>query len=130
LGEARPFLWGVAGARVAAVPFDTRPPGGGGGVWSVHIGGGTCDVSPDFADRADVRYTADAKAWCGVALGLTDPRDLVRSGLMTKDGGDIAMDHYFYQISQPNGGEAGDETASEHSGSPSNTENSSERRTS
>ena len=69
-------------------------------------------------------------AWCGVALGLTDPRDLIRSGLMTKDGGDIAMDHYFYQISRPNGGEAEDRTASSHSSSPLNTQNSSERRTS
>jgi len=128
--ESLPFLLREDLARGVEVTFEIRLTGAGGGVWTVHIGDGICDVSPDFADRADVRYTADAKAWCGVALGLTDPRDLIRSGLMTKDGGDIAMDHYFYQISRPNGGEAEDNTASSHSSSPSSTENSSERRTS
>jgi len=36
--------------------------------------------------------------WCAMALGLADARDLVRRGLVTKDGGPAAMDHYFDQI--------------------------------
>ena len=37
----------------------------------------------------------------GNALGLADARDLVKRGLVTKDGGPAAMDHYFHQISHP-----------------------------
>ena len=33
-----------------------------------------------------------------MALGLADARDLVKRGLLTKDGGPAAMDHYFDQI--------------------------------
>ena len=83
---------------------------------------------PDFADRADVRYTSDAKAWCGVALGLTDARELIKTGIMTKDGSDTAMDHYFYQISQVAGAESKDEQASSQSDSSPKHQNSSERR--
>ena len=57
--------------------------------------------APRFAERADVRYTADAHTWCAVALGLTDPRDAMKQGRLTKDGGKAALDHYFYQPSQP-----------------------------
>ena len=46
----------------------------------------------------DVRDTADAKTWGARALGLADARDLVRSGAMTKEGGDAALDTYFHQI--------------------------------
>ena len=70
----------------------------GGGVWTIRIHEGQCTVQPNFAERADVRYTADAKTWCALALGLADARELVRSGAMTKEGGDDAMDHYFHQI--------------------------------
>ena len=99
--ESLPFLLREERARDADVTFEIRLTGPGGGVWTVHIHDGVCSVVPDFARRADVRYTADAKAWCGVALGLTDARELVKAGLMTKDGADIAMDHYFHQISRP-----------------------------
>ena len=34
-------------------------------------------------------------------LGLVDARDVYKRGLMTKDGGHEAMDHYFHQISLP-----------------------------
>ena len=33
-----------------------------------------------------------------MALGLADARDLVKRGLVKKDGGPAAMDHYFQQI--------------------------------
>ena len=80
------------------VTFEIRLHGTGGGVWSVRVHDGTCTVRPGFAERADVRYTADARVWCGVALGLRDAREAVKSGLMTKEGGREAMDHYFHQI--------------------------------
>jgi hypothetical protein len=64
-------------------------------------------VKPGFAERADVRYTAEARVWCGVALGLVDARDLYKRGLITKDGGRQAMDHYFMQISRPVAGANG-----------------------
>ena len=38
---------------------------------------GLCEVGPGFGSPADVRYTADAKVWCAMALGLADARDLV-----------------------------------------------------
>lgn len=116
--ESLPFLLREERARDADVTFEIRLTGPGGGVWTVHICDGACTVVPDFADRADVRYTADAKAWCGMALGLTDARDLVRAGIMTKDGGDIAMDHYFHQISQPSDSRPGEEQASSPGDSP------------
>jgi hypothetical protein len=67
----------------------------------VRIHDGTCAVREGFAERADVRYTADARFWCGVALGLVDPRDAYKRGLLTKDGGREALDHYFYQLARP-----------------------------
>ena len=97
--------------------FEIRLSGPGGGVWTVRIHDAGCSVVSDFARRADVRYTADAKAWCGMALGLTPGRDLVRAGIMTKDGADIAMDYYFHQITQPREGQPEKESASSQGGS-------------
>jgi len=62
-------------------------------------------VTRGFADVADVRYTAEARVWCGVALGFLDPRDAIKRGLLTKDGGHDALDHYFHQIPRPQPGE-------------------------
>ena len=126
--ESLPFLLREDRARDADVTFEIRLTGPGGGVWTVHICDGTCSVVPDFADRADVRYTADAKAWCGVALGLTDARDLIKAGIMTKDGSDIAMDHYFHQISGVGEREPGKKQASSQGDSSTNHENKSRRR--
>jgi hypothetical protein len=33
-----------------------------------------------------------------VALGLLDARDVFSRGLMSKEGGREAMDHYFHQV--------------------------------
>ena len=98
--ESLPFLLKEEPARNARITFEIRLTGEGGGVWSVRIEDGTCEVKPGFADHADVRYTAEARVWCAMALGLADARDLVRRGLVQKDGGAAAMDHYFYQISR------------------------------
>jgi DNA-binding HxlR family transcriptional regulator len=98
--EALPFLLLEERAKEAKVTFEIRLTGEGGGVWTVAIRDGSCDISNDFADHADVRYTADARIWCAVALGLYDARDAVKNGEMTKDGADHAMDHYFQQLSR------------------------------
>jgi DNA-binding HxlR family transcriptional regulator len=99
--ESLPFLLREDRARDANVTFEIRLTGDGGGVWTVRIVDGHCTVQPDFAERADVRYTADAQVWCGVALGIADARDVVKRGLMTREGSGRAMDHYFHQIYHP-----------------------------
>jgi DNA-binding HxlR family transcriptional regulator len=98
--ESLPFLLRDERAKDAKVTFEIRLTGEGGGVWTVEIRDGHCEIRPDFADHADVRYTADARVWCAVALGLQDARDVVKRGLMTKDGSHHAMDHYFHQLSR------------------------------
>lgn len=99
--ESLPFLLREERAAARHVVFEVRLTGQGGGVWTVRIADGACSVSSGFAERADVRYTADAKAWCAVALGRLDPRDAVRRGLLTKEGGPEALDHYFHQVGRP-----------------------------
>jgi len=103
--ESLPFLLREDAARGAAVAFEIRLSGEGGGVWTVRIADGHCTVTRGFAEAADVRYTAEARVWCGVALGLLDPRDAIKRGLLTKDGGRDALDHYFHQISRPQPGD-------------------------
>jgi DNA-binding HxlR family transcriptional regulator len=98
--ESLPFLLREERAQNVNLTFEIRLTGLGGGVWSVHIENGACTVRSGFADHADVRYTADARVWCGVALGLTNPRQAIEEKLMTKDGGREAMDYYFHQISR------------------------------
>jgi DNA-binding HxlR family transcriptional regulator len=98
--EALPFLLREERAAEAHVTFEIRLTGEGGGVWVVVIDAGHCEVRSGFAEHADVRYTAAADVWCGVALGLVDARDAVKRGLMHKDGSSLAMDHYFYQIAR------------------------------
>jgi DNA-binding HxlR family transcriptional regulator len=99
--EALPFMVREERARDVDLTFEIRLNGAGGGVWSVRVHDGTCIVESGFAERADIRYTADANLWCSVALGLVDAREVYRRGLMTKEGGREAMDHYFHQVSQP-----------------------------
>jgi DNA-binding HxlR family transcriptional regulator len=99
--ESLPFMVREDRARGVDLTFEVRLTGRGGGVWSVRVHDGACSVEPGFAERADVRYTADASVWCGVALGLVDARDVFKRGLMTKEGGRDAMDFYFHQVSTP-----------------------------
>ena len=104
--EALPFVVREDRAQDVDLVFEIRLEGTGGGVWTVHVHDGTCTVSRGFAERADVRYTADARVWCGVALGRIDARDAVKQGLLVKDGGSEAMDFYFHQIARSTGAQA------------------------
>jgi DNA-binding HxlR family transcriptional regulator len=99
--ESLPFLLREERARDADVTFELRLTGEGGGVWTIRIEDGQCRVEPGFASGADVRYTADARIWCGVALGLLDARDVAKRGLLEKEGGREAMDPYFHQLARP-----------------------------
>jgi len=103
--ESLPYLLREDRTAGVDLSFEIRLTGLGGGVWTVTIRNGACQVRPGFADRAQVRYTADARVWCAVALGITDPRQIYRQGLMTKDGGREALDYFFHQIARgaPNG---------------------------
>jgi DNA-binding HxlR family transcriptional regulator len=103
--ESLPFLLREERAAGVDLTFEIRLTGLGGGVWTVHIQNGTCTVREGFAERADVRYTADARVWCGVALGIADARAVHRGGLMSKDGGREALDFYFHQIGRQPGHE-------------------------
>ncbi len=99
--ESLPFLLREERAKEADVVFELRLTGEGGGVWAIHIHDGQCRVEPGFASGADVRYTADARVWCAVALGLLDARDAAKRGLLEKEGGREAMDPYFHQLARP-----------------------------
>lgn len=99
--EALPFMVREERACDVDLTFEIRLKGPGGGVWSVRLHDGLCSVTPGFAERADVRYTADASLWCRIALGLVDAGDAFRRGLLMKEGGRDAMDHYFHQVSTP-----------------------------
>ena len=96
--ESLPLMVREDRARDVDLTFEIRLEGQGGGVWSVRVHDGTCSVSPGFAENADVRYTAEAPVWCGVALGLIGARETFRLGLMTKEGGRAALDHFFHQV--------------------------------
>jgi len=100
--ESLPFLLREDRAMDVDLAFEVRLTGTGGGVWTVRIKDGTCSVRPGFAKRADVRYTADARVWCAVALGLEEAREVYRQGRMTKDGGHQALDYFFHQIHRGN----------------------------
>ena len=54
-------------------------------------------MAEGFAEHAQVRYTADAREWCGLALGMTDDREAVRAGRLTKDGSGGSIAWYFHQ---------------------------------
>ena len=101
--EALPNLLREDRARGAHVVFEIRLSGEGGGVWTVAIEDGVCSVREDFADGADVRYTATARDWCGVALGLIDAKEAVKDGRLHKEGGPQAMDEFFFQVGRAKG---------------------------
>jgi len=99
--ESLPHLLREDRAQGVQVVFEIRLSGEGGGVWAVEIDDGRCDVREGYAYGADVRYTASARDWCAVALGLCDAREAVRSGRLHKEGGPQAMDQFFHQIARP-----------------------------
>ena len=100
--ESLPLMLREDASAEARVTFEVRLTGEGGGAWSVRIEEGSCDVHAGFASHADVRYTADARDWCGLALGLLEARDLFESGALVKEGGPEAMDRYFHQVAMRN----------------------------
>jgi len=99
--EALPNLLREEQSRTAEVVFEIRLSGRGGGVWTVEIKQGRCEIRPEFAEGADVRYTASARDWCAVALGVLDAKEAVKSGRLHKEGGPQAMDEFFHQIARP-----------------------------
>lgn len=99
--ESLPFLLREERAKGVRLVFEVRLTGPGGGAWSVAIDDGACRVTAGFAPRADVRYTAETRVWCAVALGFLDPRDARKRGLLDKEGGREALDHFFHQIARP-----------------------------
>lgn len=98
--ESLPFLLREDRAAGVDLTFEIRLSGLGGGVWTVRLVDGACTVREGFAERADVRYTAEARVWCAVALGIAEAKNVYQQGLMNKDGGREAMDYYFYQIAR------------------------------
>lgn len=99
--EALPNLLREDAARTAKVVFEIRLSGEGGGVWTIEIVEGRCELRAEFAEGADVRYTATARDWCAVALGALDAKEAVKSGRLHKEGGPQAMDEFFHQIARP-----------------------------
>jgi len=95
--EALPFMVREERARGIKCTYELRLTGSGGGVWTVAIQDGSCHVREGFADHADVRYTADAREWCRLALGRMDDRQAFQSGRLKKDGEGRSMAHYFHQ---------------------------------
>ena len=95
--ESLPFMLNEERARGVHIVYEVRLTGKGGGVWTVEIDDGDCRVAEGFAERADVRYTADAHEWCLLAIGVSDDREAVRKGNLTKDGSGGSIAWYFYQ---------------------------------
>ena len=106
--ESLPILLREDRARGEHVVFEIRLTGDGGGVWTVEIKDGRCEVRADFAAGADVRYTATARDWCATALGILDAKDAVKRGLLHKEGGPQAIDQFFYMIARPDEPRIGD----------------------
>ncbi len=107
--EALPFLLRRERARGVEITYELRLTGRGGGVWTVRIEDGNCSVREGFADRADVRYTADARDWTLLALGLMDDREAVQAGRLNKDGQGGSIAWYFHQPQQPGRAERGED---------------------
>jgi len=122
--DALPFMVREDRASEVDLKFEIRLTGTGGGVWTVHVKDGACSVHTGFTDRADVRYTADARDWCSLALGLADAGDFYRRGLIAKEGGREAMDHYFHQVSQSDSGKHAMDAESQGSKTSANTQRS------
>ena len=99
--ESLPFLLRDDRARDVQITYELRLTGKGGGVWTVEIDDGQCSVREGYALRADVRYTADARDWTLLALGLTDDRAAVTEGRLTKDGQGGSIAWYFHQPYTP-----------------------------
>jgi DNA-binding HxlR family transcriptional regulator len=103
--ESLPFMLREERTRGVHITYELRLTGKGGGVWTVEIDDGECRVDEGFAEHAQVRYTADARDWCLLALGMTDDREAVQGGRLIKDGQGGSIAWYFYQPARPEPGE-------------------------
>ena len=99
--DSLPILLREDRARGEHVVFEIRLTGEGGGVFTIEIKDGRCEVRPEFAEGADVRYTATARDWCATALGILDAKEAVKQGLLHKEGGPQAIDEFFHMIARP-----------------------------
>jgi hypothetical protein len=99
--EALPFLLYEERAKEISITYEIRLTGKGGGVGTVGIDDGACWGREGFAERAEVRYTADARDWCAVAIGLMDDREAFRTGRLIKDGIGGSIAWYFHQVGRP-----------------------------
>jgi len=108
VAEALPFMLREDRAQGVHITYEIRLTGKGGGVWTVRIENGECSVEEGFADHADVRYTADARDWTLLALGLMDDRKAHEQGRLIKDGSGGSMAWYFYQPAEPRQPHEGD----------------------
>ena len=99
--EGLPFMLNQARAAEVKCTYELRLTGEGGGVWTISIQDGTCRVREGFADHADVRYTADARDWCLLALGRMNDREAFQSGRLKKDGEGRSLAWYFHQPPAP-----------------------------
>ena len=106
--EALPFLLREDRARDVRITYELRLTGKGGGVWVVEIDDGTCRVHEGYAQRAQVRYTADARDWTLLAIGLMDDREAASDGRLVKDGQGGSIAWYFHQPYTPKRKERGD----------------------
>jgi DNA-binding HxlR family transcriptional regulator len=122
--DALPFMVREDRASEVDLRFEIRLTGAGGGVWTVHLKEGECSVHAGFTERADVRYTADARDWCSLALGLVGASDLYQHGLITKEGSREAMDHYFHQVSQSDSGKPAADAEPDGPSTTANTQRS------
>lgn len=106
--EALPFLLRDERTAGVRITYELRLTGKGGGVWVIDIDDGDCRVREGFAERADVRYTADARDWTLLAIGLMDDREAVAEGKLQKDGRGGSIAWYFHQPYSPKRKERGD----------------------
>jgi DNA-binding HxlR family transcriptional regulator len=106
--EALPFLLRADRASGVHLSYELRLTGKGGGVWVIEIDDGDCRVREGFAERADVRYTADARDWTLLAIGLMDDREAVAEGKLVKDGRAGSIAWYFHQPYSPKRKERGE----------------------
>ena len=106
--ETLPYLLRHERTEGVNITYELRLTGAGGGVWTVTIDSGECRVREGFADHAQVRYTADARDWTRLAIGLMDDRKAFREGRLIKDGQGGSIAWYFYQPYQPERADEGE----------------------
>ena len=117
--ESLPFLLRDDVARGAAVTFEIRLSGPGGGVWTLRIRDGACTRDARLRRDAPTSGTRPRRPSGAASRSASStPATPSKRGLLIKDGGRDALDHYFHQIPRPTA------NASERSGSARKTRRS------